>query len=37
LAVDFPEADERTRKWVTPQKAAEMVHEPELQAILRNL
>lgn len=31
----FPEADERRRKWVRPQEAAEMVQEPELQDILR--
>lgn len=34
---DFPEADQRTRKWVAPAEAAEMVHEPELQALLRQM
>ena len=37
LVDDFPEAEERTRKWVTPQQAATMVREPGLQAILRSL
>lgn len=37
LASDYPEADERTRKWVAPNDAANMVQEPELQAILRAL
>lgn len=34
---DFPEAEERTRRWFTPDKAAELVAEPELQEILRAL
>ncbi|NNF71880.1 MAG: NUDIX hydrolase [Rhodobacteraceae bacterium] len=37
LADEFPEADERKRKWVTPSDAANMVQEPELQSILRDL
>lgn len=37
LSDDFPEADERTRKWVSPVEAANMVREPELQSILRDL
>lgn len=37
LSDSYPEADERTRKWVTPQAAANMVHEPELQDLLRQL
>lgn len=37
LCDSFPEADERTRKWVTPQAAANMVNEPQLQALLREL
>ncbi len=37
LAEDFPEASERRRKWVSPDEAANMVREPELQAILRGL
>ena len=35
LSEDFPESDERERKWVSPVKAAGMVQEPELQDILR--
>ncbi|MBB04803.1 NUDIX hydrolase [Pseudooceanicola sp.] len=35
LRDDFPEASERRRKWVPPQKAAELVQEPELQELLR--
>ena len=31
---DFPEAEERNRKWVAPQVAANMVSEPELKNIL---
>ncbi|WP_435139083.1 NUDIX hydrolase [Pseudopelagicola sp. nBUS_19] len=31
----FPEADERNRKWVSLDKAAEMVNEPGLREILR--
>lgn len=34
---DYPEADQRKRKWVSPEKAAEMVDEPELSSILRDL
>ena len=36
LSADFPEASERTLKWVSPQKAADMVEEPQLQEILRD-
>ncbi|MEL6960190.1 MAG: NUDIX hydrolase [Pseudomonadota bacterium] len=35
LARDFPEADERTRKWVTPQEAADLVAEPQLSRLLK--
>lgn len=35
LEDDFPEAAERTRKWVNPKQAAEMVDEPGLQDILK--
>ena len=35
LASDFPERNERTRRWMRPQDAAELVREPELKAILR--
>ena len=34
---DYPEASERSRKWVSPDEAANMVCEPQLQDILRNL
>ena len=37
LHESFPEADQRKRKWVCPQDAANMVQEPELQSILRDL
>lgn len=37
LSDDYPEAGERTRKWVTPDQGAEMVDEPGLRLILRNL
>ncbi|WP_226779156.1 NUDIX hydrolase [Oceaniglobus trochenteri] len=36
LSEDFPEAHERTRRWVTADKAAEMVNEPELKSIFRS-
>ena len=34
---DFPEAAERELKWVSPQEAADLVDEPGLQEILRQL
>ncbi len=37
LADDFPEVDQRKRRWFTPLKAATLVAEPELQAVLRAL
>ncbi|WP_299351871.1 NUDIX hydrolase [uncultured Shimia sp.] len=37
LSDKYPEANERTRKWVTPQIAANMVDEPQLQELLRSL
>ncbi len=37
LEDDYPEADERSRRWVSPQDAAELVDEPDLKAILRDL
>ncbi|MGH1463817.1 MAG: NUDIX hydrolase [Cognatishimia sp.] len=37
LKDDFPEAKERDRKWVPSAEAANLVHEPELQDILRRL
>jgi 8-oxo-dGTP pyrophosphatase MutT (NUDIX family) len=36
LANDYPEADQRKRKWMRPKKAAARVDEPELAAILRH-
>ncbi|MFW8594581.1 NUDIX hydrolase [Cribrihabitans neustonicus] len=37
LADDYPEAKSRRREWMTPEQAAELVHEPQLQAVLRQL
>lgn len=37
LKDDFPESHQRQRKWVAPAEAANMVAEPELQEILRDL
>ncbi|SIO02520.1 NUDIX hydrolase [Vannielia litorea] len=37
MADDFPEARERERRWVSPGEAADMVQEPELRDILREL
>ena len=37
LADKYPECHERQRKWVTPGAAANMVNEPQLQDILRQL
>ena len=31
---EWPEATERTRRWLSPSEAAELVHEPELSALL---
>ena len=36
LAKSYPEARERKRIWVSPGKAAKLVDEPELKAILRD-
>ncbi len=36
LSIDYPEAAERKRKWVTRKKAAQMVDSPELSRILRD-
>ncbi len=33
---DFPEAHERKRKWETPDVAAQLVAEPELQQLILN-
>jgi len=37
LSKTFPESHERRRKWVSPAKAAQMVQEPELKALLLSL
>ncbi|MDO5630565.1 MAG: NUDIX hydrolase [Paracoccus sp. (in: a-proteobacteria)] len=37
LADSYPEAGQRTRRWVSPGKAARMVDEKGLKKILRNL
>ena len=34
---DYPEVKERKRKWMRPDRAADLVAEPGLKAILRNL
>lgn len=36
VADEFPEVEERRRKWVSAEDAAAMVQEPELKAILRD-
>lgn len=36
VADDFPEADQRKRKWLRPKKAAALVDEPELAHIIRS-
>jgi 8-oxo-dGTP pyrophosphatase MutT (NUDIX family) len=33
----WPEAHERRRQWVSPQEAAELVHEPQLAALILQL
>ncbi|CUH89132.1 NUDIX domain protein [Phaeobacter sp. CECT 5382] len=37
LSDDYPEAHQRQRKWFSPQDAANLVREPELQTLLRQL
>ncbi|MGR3623866.1 NUDIX hydrolase [Pseudophaeobacter sp.] len=37
LSDRYPEAHQRKRKWFTSQEASNLVREPELQAILRQL
>ncbi|WP_197918141.1 NUDIX hydrolase [Thiosulfatihalobacter marinus] len=37
LVDQFPESDERSRKWVSPMDAANMVQEPGLQELLRQI
>ena len=36
LVDSFPEAEERTRKWVSPKEASNLVAEPELKKLLAN-
>ncbi|WP_025312193.1 NUDIX hydrolase [Roseicyclus elongatus] len=33
---EYPESEERKRKWLTPEKASHKVDEPELKAIIRS-
>jgi 8-oxo-dGTP pyrophosphatase MutT (NUDIX family) len=37
LCEDYPEANQRKRAWFAPAEAANLVDEPDLQAILRAL
>jgi 8-oxo-dGTP pyrophosphatase MutT (NUDIX family) len=37
MADKFPEVKERVRRWVSPDDAANLVQEPELKNILRNI
>lgn len=37
LKKSYPEVDQRTRKWFSPSEAADLVHEPDLKEILRDL
>jgi hypothetical protein len=37
LADVFPEKSQRRRKWVSPDEAVDMVNEPSLKALLRDL
>ncbi|MEX0340148.1 MAG: NUDIX hydrolase [Arenibacterium sp.] len=37
LSDNYPEDDERVRKWVSPDEAANLVQEPGLKSILRAL
>lgn len=37
LEDEYPEVNERKRKWFAPAEAAELVDEPDLQEILRSL
>ena len=32
---DWPEANQRERRWMTPEEAAAAVHEPDLAALIR--
>ncbi|AHD00214.1 NUDIX hydrolase [Leisingera methylohalidivorans] len=37
LTDDYPESAERNRQWMRPEEAATLVHEPQLQDVLRQL
>jgi 8-oxo-dGTP pyrophosphatase MutT (NUDIX family) len=37
LADHYPEAGQRRRQWVTPDKAATMIEEPGLRALLKEI
>ncbi|MEX0279748.1 MAG: NUDIX hydrolase [Arenibacterium sp.] len=37
LSENYPEDDERSRKWVSPSEAANLVQEPGLKSLLRKL
>lgn len=37
MADDYPEADERNRRWMSPAEAASVVDEPGLREMLHNL
>ena len=37
MADDYPEADERNRRWMPPSEAATLVDEPGLRDLLRQL
>ncbi len=37
LVEDFPEVHQRRRKWMKPKRAAELVDEPGLKALLLSL
>ena len=37
ISATFPECSERRQTWVTPAQAADMVQEPGLKDILRNI
>ncbi|MBT8168265.1 NUDIX hydrolase [Falsiruegeria litorea] len=37
LSDDYPEAGQRERRWISTKEAANLVREPQLQALLRHL
>ena len=37
LSSKYPESNQRKRIWVTPRKAAKLVQEPELKALLKSI